>query len=135
MGELPSILDGSARGKAQPQDDSKATQAPKVSPEESWLSFDQEASVLHNKVRAFAGWPGTRAKVQVVSTENDTQNVLEIKVVSTRVSGAQSPPNKEADTVTLSKGALVFPCGGNTALEVRFLVLILKSFSQEVCCH
>ena len=28
--ELPSILDGSARLKAQPQDDSKATLAPKV---------------------------------------------------------------------------------------------------------
>lgn len=48
--ELPSILDGSARLKAQPQDDSKVTLAPKISVEESWLSFDQEASVLHNKV-------------------------------------------------------------------------------------
>ncbi|KAH8483247.1 hypothetical protein H0E87_027864 [Populus deltoides] len=48
--ELPSILHGSARLKAQPQDDSKATLAPKISVEESWLSFDQEASVLHNKV-------------------------------------------------------------------------------------
>lgn len=47
--ELPSILDGSARLKAQPQDDSKVTLAPKISVEESWLSFDQEASVLHNK--------------------------------------------------------------------------------------
>ncbi|KAG6720458.1 hypothetical protein I3842_03G063100 [Carya illinoinensis] len=48
--ELPSILDGSARLKAQPQDDSKATLAPKITPEESWLSFDEEAPVLHNKV-------------------------------------------------------------------------------------
>ncbi|KHN19703.1 hypothetical protein glysoja_037205, partial [Glycine soja] len=50
IGELPSILDGSAIVKAQPQDDSKATLAPKINPDESWLSFDQEASVLHNKV-------------------------------------------------------------------------------------
>lgn len=47
--ELPSIFDGSARAKAQPQDDSKATLAPKIMPEESWLSFNQEASALHNK--------------------------------------------------------------------------------------
>lgn len=47
--ELPSIFDGSARANAQPQDDSKATLAPKIGPDESWLSFDQEASVLHNK--------------------------------------------------------------------------------------
>nr|XP_007150872.1 hypothetical protein PHAVU_004G001300g [Phaseolus vulgaris]ESW22866.1 hypothetical protein PHAVU_004G001300g [Phaseolus vulgaris] len=47
--ELPSILDGSARLKAQPQDDSKVTLAPKINPDESWLSFDKEASVVHNK--------------------------------------------------------------------------------------
>ncbi|XP_075640027.1 uncharacterized protein LOC142611777 isoform X3 [Castanea sativa] len=48
--ELPSILDGSAKVKAKPQDDSKATLAPKITPEESWLYFDKEALVLHNKV-------------------------------------------------------------------------------------
>ncbi|KAI9085513.1 hypothetical protein K1719_032356 [Acacia pycnantha] len=63
--KLPSLFDGSANVKAQPQDHNKATLAPQISPEESWLSFDQEALVLHNKVRAFAGWPGTRAKVLV----------------------------------------------------------------------
>ncbi|ONI17341.1 hypothetical protein PRUPE_3G152400 [Prunus persica] len=47
--ELPSIFDGSAKVKAQPQDDSKATLAPKIASEESWLSFDEEAPVLHNK--------------------------------------------------------------------------------------
>ncbi|KAI9085637.1 hypothetical protein K1719_032480 [Acacia pycnantha] len=48
--ELPSLFDGSAKVKAQPQDHNKATFAPKINPEESWLSFDQEALVLHNKV-------------------------------------------------------------------------------------
>uniref|UniRef100_A0A7N2N0X2 methionyl-tRNA formyltransferase n=1 Tax=Quercus lobata TaxID=97700 RepID=A0A7N2N0X2_QUELO len=47
--ELPSILDGSAKVKAKPQDDSKATSAPKITPEECWLYFDKEALVLHNK--------------------------------------------------------------------------------------
>ncbi|KAM0062538.1 putative methionyl-tRNA formyltransferase [Helianthus debilis subsp. tardiflorus] len=47
--ELPSIFDGSATTKAEAQDDSKATLAPKISQEESWLSFDEEASILHNK--------------------------------------------------------------------------------------
>ncbi|KAL0015517.1 hypothetical protein SO802_002586, partial [Lithocarpus litseifolius] len=47
--ELPSILDGSAKVKAKPQDDSKATLAPKITPEESWLYFDKEALVLHYK--------------------------------------------------------------------------------------
>lgn len=47
--ELPAIFDGSARLKAQPQEDSQVTLAPKIGPEEAWLSFDQEAIVLHNK--------------------------------------------------------------------------------------
>ncbi|KAG4914379.1 hypothetical protein JHK87_051936 [Glycine soja] len=75
IGELPSILDGSAIVKAQPQDDSKATLAPKINPDESWLSFDQEASVLHNKF-------------------------------------------DEADDIAFVEGALVFPCGRGTTLEV-----------------
>ncbi|KAL5220803.1 hypothetical protein ABZP36_025516 [Zizania latifolia] len=79
--ELPSILDGSAKEKAQPQDDSKATHAPKLNSGESWLSFDQEAKVLHNKVRAFAGWPGTRAKLQLMN-QNGEHDVLEIKVTN-----------------------------------------------------
>ncbi|ESQ28690.1 hypothetical protein EUTSA_v10019000mg [Eutrema salsugineum] len=49
ISELPSIFDGSANSKAVPQDDSKATLAPKMAPDEAWLSFDQEAFVLHNK--------------------------------------------------------------------------------------
>ncbi|GAB2261054.1 hypothetical protein Droror1_Dr00011909 [Drosera rotundifolia] len=118
MRELPSILDGSAIAKAQLQDDSKATHAAKVSPDESWLSFDQEASVLHNKVRAFAGWPGTRAKVQVIDPGNDSRSILEMKVISTRISDAQGPPRNESDDVTFSKGAIIFPCGENTELEV-----------------
>lgn len=48
--KLPSIFDGSAKVNAEPQDDSKVTLAPKISPEESWLSFDEEALILHNKV-------------------------------------------------------------------------------------
>lgn len=121
--ELPSILQGSARLKAQPQDDSKATLAPKISVEESWLSFDQEASVLHNKVRAFAGWPGTRAKVAIVDNENDHRNIVEVKIITTRVCDRSIVQGDEADDITYVKDSLVFPCGRSTALEVLELQL------------
>ncbi|XP_027357701.1 uncharacterized protein LOC113867006 [Abrus precatorius] len=117
VGELPSIFDGSARMKAQPQDHTKATLAPKLSPDESWLFFDQEASILHNKVRAFSGWPGTRAKVLVVE-KNGQEKTLEIKVITTRVSSHESVQFNEADDIAFVEGALVFPCGKGTALEV-----------------
>ncbi|KAK7271630.1 hypothetical protein RJT34_27690 [Clitoria ternatea] len=115
--ELPSILDGSARLKAQPQDHSMATLAPKISPDESWLSFDQEASILHNKVRAFSGWPGTRAKVLVVE-KSGQKKTLEIKIITTRVHRHENMQLNEADDIAFVEGSLVFPCGRGTALEV-----------------
>ncbi|KAL5573914.1 hypothetical protein UlMin_023511 [Ulmus minor] len=117
--ELPSILDGSAKEKAWPQDESKATLAPKMTPEESWLTFDEEALVLHNKVRAFAGWPGTRAKVVVVEGNGHCTD-LELKIITTRVSDSTHSKidGSKADDITFMKGALLFPCGGHTTLEV-----------------
>ncbi|XP_019449712.1 PREDICTED: uncharacterized protein LOC109352261 [Lupinus angustifolius] len=117
IGELSSIFDGSARVKAYPQDDSKATLAPKISQEESWLLFDQEALVLHNKVRAFSGWPGTRAKVLVVE-KNGQQKTLEIKIITTRVSSHGSVQSNEANDISFAEGALAFPCGRGSILEV-----------------
>ncbi|KAL2896236.1 Methionyl-tRNA formyltransferase [Bienertia sinuspersici] len=116
--ELPSILDGTARINAQPQDDSKATLAPKITPEESWLSFDQEAIILHNKVRAFAGWPGTRARVQIVDAANAEENILDLKIITTKVPSSSRALNAEPDYVAFKNGALIFTCGGGTTLEV-----------------
>ncbi|CAK9150647.1 unnamed protein product [Ilex paraguariensis] len=116
--ELPSIFDGSARVQAQAQDDSKATLAPKITPEESWLSFDEEALVLHNKVRAFAGWPGTRARVVVFDDKTSQCNTLELKIITTRVYGGNNVPIDKIDEVIFTKGSLVFRCGRCTALEV-----------------
>ncbi|XP_062107594.1 uncharacterized protein LOC133818619 isoform X2 [Humulus lupulus] len=116
--ELPSILDGSAKEKAWPQDDSKVTLAPKIAPEESWLSFDQDAVVLHNKVRAFAGWPGTRAKLVLVDEGDGQCKELELKIITTRVYSHSNIEHNEEDDITFVKGGLIFPCRGRTALEV-----------------
>nr|XP_043616718.1 methionyl-tRNA formyltransferase [Erigeron canadensis] len=121
--ELPSIFDGSARTKARAQDDSKATLAPKMNQEESWLSFDEEALVLHNKVRAFAGWPGTRAKLLVIDEKSDKCNELELKVITSRVYQGNDVQRSEDDEVTFRRGSLIVPCGGHTILEVLELQL------------
>ncbi|KAL6615821.1 hypothetical protein ACP70R_038091 [Stipagrostis hirtigluma subsp. patula] len=115
--ELPSILDGSAKEKAQPQDDSKATLAPKLNSEESWLSFDQEAKVLHNKV----GWPGTRAKLQLIN-KNGEPDVLEMKVISTKVSTSCDKAGEENE-ILFSGSSLLIPCSDSTWLEVLELQL------------
>ncbi|CAN1351585.1 Methionyl-tRNA formyltransferase [Linum perenne] len=113
--ELPSLFDGSANEKSEPQDDSKATLAPKITPEESWLSFDQEATILHNKVRAFAGWPGTRARVAVIDPQSGQEETLDLKIITTRVSPRTI---EEEEDIGFTHGALVFPCARATGLEV-----------------
>ncbi|MQL78922.1 hypothetical protein Taro_011349 [Colocasia esculenta] len=110
--EIPSIFDGSAKLRAQAQDDSKATLAPKLRPEESWLSFDEEAAVLHNKVR----WPGTRAKVQVLS-DHGPPKVVELKVITTRFLSSHNIEGDENE-ITFSGDALMIPCSGQSVLEV-----------------
>ena len=119
-----------------------------INPDESWLSFDQEASVLHNKVnfmilselhccdmkqfqvRAFSGWPGTRARVLVVE-KNGQQKTLEIKIITTRVRSHESVQFDEADDIAFVEGALVFPCGRGTTLEV---CLVFKSILKFLSC-
>uniref|UniRef100_A0A161WHE6 Formyl transferase C-terminal domain-containing protein n=1 Tax=Daucus carota subsp. sativus TaxID=79200 RepID=A0A161WHE6_DAUCS len=117
--ELPSIFDGSAMVNAKPQDESAVTLAPKITPEESWLSFDEAASVLHNKVRAFAGWPGTRAKVVVWDQKSGQQSVIELKIITTRIYSTNNNQSYETDEVIYTKGSLLIPCGGGTTLEVQ----------------
>ncbi|MCD7456397.1 hypothetical protein HAX54_031629 [Datura stramonium] len=116
--ELPSIFDGSASGRAEEQDDSKATLAPKITAEDSWLSFDEDAQMLHNKVRAFAGWPGTRARLKVIDRSSGESSIIELKIITTRIHGGIRSQDIEANEVLYTKGSLVIPCGGGTALEV-----------------
>jgi methionyl-tRNA formyltransferase len=71
ISELPSALDGSALQRAVPQDHSLATPAPKVSASEGLLDWSLPARVLHNRVRAFEGWPGTRGRFTVAGEAVD----------------------------------------------------------------
>ncbi|GLJ46541.1 hypothetical protein SUGI_0980820 [Cryptomeria japonica] len=118
--ELPSILNGSAASKALEQDESMASLAPKVSTGESWLCFDQPALTLHNKVRAFAGWPGTRTKVEIHDhTTNETQ-IIEVKIITTKVGSKDCHDEhiNSKDPILLDGDALIFCCGGGSTLEV-----------------
>ncbi|KAL6007441.1 hypothetical protein ACLOJK_032938 [Asimina triloba] len=101
--------------------------SPAVKSEESWLSFHEEASVLHNKVRAFSGWPGTRVKVQVCKDDGRV-DVLELKVITTRV-GRFNPVCDDEDGISFTRDALVIPCVGCSALEV---VISSRPFSFAI---
>ncbi|GBG88771.1 hypothetical protein CBR_g48389 [Chara braunii] len=101
--ELPAVFSGDAAKRAKPQDPSKKTTATKVRPEEGQLLFHQDAWVLHNKVRAFAAWPGTKATFRVeradaaASNGDNTDELIVVKIVTTR---AKRPEKMEEQTTS-----------------------------------
>ncbi|CAG9461986.1 unnamed protein product [Pedinophyceae sp. YPF-701] len=115
--ELPRVWSGEAEEVAVPQDGSKATHAAKISREESFLDFSLPAAELHNRVRAFAGWPGTTGRfVQRVDGGGDEE--VNIKVVRTEPSeGGAAVGEGGLLPVAQEKDALVVPCGAGTALR------------------
>lgn len=68
-------------------------------------------------MRAFAGWPGTRAKIVVIDEKNDKRSELDLKIITSRVYN-DAQVSKD-DDVAFIKGSMIIPCGGGTALEVR----------------
>jgi methionyl-tRNA formyltransferase len=91
--------------------------------------------VLHNKVRAFAGWPGTFAALTVTSssssssTEGDSiqqqqqQMQIQVKVLRSRVGDAAAEQLVEAapaGQVVFADGGkrMLLPCAGGSVLEV-----------------
>lgn len=50
--------------------------------------------------------------------KNGQQKTLEIKIITTRVRSHESVQFDEADDIAFVEGALVFPCGRGTTLEV-----------------
>lgn len=107
---LPQVFEGSLVPTE--QDASAATKAKKISVEEGLLDWQLPAAVLHNKVRAFAGWPGARGRFRVAGEES------ELKIVTTRL-GADTQPTKSE--CTLRGEALVVVCEDGSCLEVLAL--------------
>ncbi|CAI5997044.1 unnamed protein product [Closterium sp. NIES-64] len=123
---LPAVLDGSAAATATPQDDSQATHAAKVAAEEGILNFSLPALTLHNKVRAFPPWPGTRASFLTKDPVTGDVDNVSLKLLRTRprpATPASSPPSpavapEEVEEVWLEGQAMLVPCSDGSVLEV-----------------
>eukprot|EP00898_Chlorokybus_atmophyticus_P005595 jgi/Chlat1/6036/Chrsp4S06329 len=118
---LPTVLSGKGMEIAQPQDESKATHAAKLDKEEGLLTFgpDSTARALHNKVRAFAGWPGTRAHF-AIEKEDGSQELIELKIVATRVADENESEQcrSKGKEVTIMYEELQVVCGDGSVLQV-----------------
>jgi methionyl-tRNA formyltransferase len=81
---LPLVFSEEAVRTAIPQDHGLASHAPKLTKEEGRLTFAENAVIVHNKVRAFAGWPGTFADFEI-NQAGFGKDEVQLKVLETRV--------------------------------------------------
>lgn len=105
---LTGILNGTLE--KYPQDESKATYAPPVRAEESFIRWDQTAREIVNKFRAFTPWPG------LCCAAGDKR----LKLTDLKISPL-SHDKKPGDVLSMDKKMLLICCGQGTVLEVTGL--------------
>jgi len=100
------------------QDEKEATEAAKMTKDEGRLWFTENAVYMHNKVRAFAGWPGTSA--EFVLDPDGEKETLKVKIVSTRLLRPHGGMALGVHRLRLNeKGdAIVVTCDDGSQLEV-----------------
>jgi methionyl-tRNA formyltransferase len=145
MEKLPRVLGGTAATEAVPQDAAAVTRACKMDKAESLLNFASSARVLHNKVRAFAGWPGTVARVKVWQPGKDDLVDMDLKILRSRMAtgadvdaeiDAPGPPERNPPQscaglfeVWMKEDALCFPCADGSVLEA----LAVQAAGRKAC--
>jgi len=99
------------------QNESQATHAPKIKPEEARLTLTENAAIVHNRVRAFSGWPGTY--LDVLIGEDPVSHRL--KIITTRIARRDGGPALGVHEVKLNPdtGNLLFVCDDGSALDVE----------------
>eukprot|EP00752_Nemacystus_decipiens_P012677 g11230.t1 len=128
---LPGVWDHTVR--KTPQDDSAAVKAAKISVQEARCCFKtSSAGTIHNKVRAFAGWPGTWAMFSWGKGGSEDSEPRKVKLITTAVGdaseareGGQTPASKRK--VVLRGNALELTCADGSVLKVLELQPLNKN--------
>ncbi len=106
---LLDTLDQMATGRAvyQPQDESKATFAPKLKKEDGLLDFSQTADLIQRKIRAFWPWPGAACQYIKKSTAKSEPVTIAAAEVIERQSTNTTPGTLDENlNIICGKGAL-----------------------------
>jgi methionyl-tRNA formyltransferase len=85
----------------QPQDESQASRAPKLSKADGYLRFDEPAERIALRCRAMWPWPGGRCRY--VSAEGRGEEVTFVNVMSVPVA-AEAPPGAITPVLTVATG-------------------------------
>ncbi|KAG2484615.1 hypothetical protein HYH03_016569 [Edaphochlamys debaryana] len=118
---LPDVWAGRAQALAVAQDEAQVLHAAKLRREESQLDFaSTPAHVLHNRVRAFAGWPGTSGTFLVTDEASGASESIDVKIIKTRAPSASTPAaSAPAGREVVWEGdAMRVPCASGSVLEV-----------------
>jgi methionyl-tRNA formyltransferase len=109
---LDYILDGTLE--SIPQDSSAATYTKLLTKPDGWLDFDEPAEVIERKVRAFLGFPKTRAKVhgqeivitkaRVAKDQHDGRLVLKAKPGYLEVEELVAPSGRSMNGADFIRG-------------------------------
>uniref|UniRef100_A0A0G4H9Q9 Methionyl-tRNA formyltransferase, mitochondrial n=1 Tax=Chromera velia CCMP2878 TaxID=1169474 RepID=A0A0G4H9Q9_9ALVE len=107
-----------------PQDESSASKADKLTVEEAEMDFEKmSAQQVHNKVRAFSGWPGTWASFAV--GEVPDLEMQRVKVVTTELPEDKpvAPEGVSPKRLVLDKkrGVLKLWCGDGSCVLLKEL--------------
>lgn len=100
---LKGLSKGSIR--PQPQDNSRATQAPTLTREDGRIDFQRTATEIWNRLRGFQPWPGAFTKFR-----DKNLHVWEAGLVHDRASASE---------LVIQNNRLIVGCGANSALELR----------------
>ncbi len=109
---LRDVVDRMGQGETvaeEPQDDSKATLAPKIEKQDGLINWTRPAAELDRHVRGMQPWPGAFTFV------DGQRVVIREATVDARAAGAAGP----GDLIDRDGDAAVFACGDGTALRVR----------------
>ncbi len=92
-----------------PQDNEKASWAPRITKDMSPVSWDASARDIHNKIRAFNPWPVAHL------TFRDQRVQLYQSTVGPDIEDSGNPPGT---FLGCTGGGLLVQCGGGTSIEV-----------------
>lgn len=105
---LVKALDSIAEGKASfiAQDESLATFTPKLKKEDGRIEWDRPAAEVHNKVRAFYGWPGTFSRLNGRVIKIWATEPVELPAQAGLTPGQIAAIDNDGITVACGRGAL-----------------------------
>ena len=133
--EMAGALTGEAMDRAVPQDESQVVRAEKITTAEAVLDCSLPAAMLHNTVRAFAGWPGAKMRMSFRDTNASgddssgssstdgiaSEPIVEVKLLRTEVAARRAGGGTGAGTVSCADGRIHVTCGDGNVLAIHQL--------------